>query len=330
MSICLGFETWTNFHQKSQDMGAHSTVVFADLTGSTAVFESMGNARAAETVTRLTQWIAAVCEAHQGRVVKTLGDGVLAVFQSGDWATRAALEMQRNHQKRIQTWPPALRMELQIGMASGDVLEVDGDCYGDAVNLASRLSDLAGPRQIWATQSVIDELNGQEVRHRSLGPINIRGKSEMPVVYRIDWQDESLEFLTMPATLAQMNRPKEASFGKIELSWLDVRQTFNATDLPIYLGRVDDAEFVVNDPRVSRLHARLESRKGSCVLVDVSTYGTWVQFRNATGISGEIALRRDECVLHGNGQISLGAPLSDLSAPVVNFDTTGGLMVLSR
>jgi class 3 adenylate cyclase len=311
-------------------MGAHSTVIFADLTGSTGVFESMGNVRAAETVTRLTQWIAAVCEAHEGRVVKMLGDGVLAIFQSGALATRAALEMQRNHQKRLQTWPVALRMELQIGLASGDVLEVDGDCYGDAVNLASRLSDLAGPRQIWATQSVIEQLEASEVRHRSLGPINIRGKSEMPIVHRVDWQDESVDFLTMPATLAQMGRPTDASFGKIELSWMDVKQIFDAAELPIYLGRVDDAEFVVNDPRVSRLHARIEARKGSCVLVDVSTYGTWVQFQNSTGLSTEIALRRDECVLHGSGQIGLGAPLSEFSAPTINFHTTAAVTFSAR
>jgi adenylate cyclase len=306
-------------------MGAHSTVVFADLTGSTRVFESMGNVRATETVTRLTQWIAATCEAHDGRVVKMLGDGVLAIFESGRNATRAALEMQRNHQKRLQSWPAQLRMELQIGLASGDVLEVDGDCYGDAVNLASRLSDLAGPRQIWATESVVNQLVASEARHRSLGPINIRGKSEMPVVHRIDWQEEPVDFLTMPASLAQMNQPADASFGRIELIWLDVRALFTAVQLPIYLGRVDDAEFVVNDPRVSRLHARIEARKGSCVLVDVSTYGTWVRFETATGSSTEIALRRDECVLHGSGQIGLGAPLSDLSAPTIHFQTSGSI-----
>jgi len=171
-------------------MPTHSTVVFADLTGSTRVFEAMGNARATETVTRLIQWIGGVCEAHGGRVVKSLGDGVFAIFSNGAAATSAVLEMQRNHQKRLLSWPPALRMELQIGVASGEVVEVDGDCYGDAVNLASRLSDLAGPSQIWATESVIVQLQGSDVRHRNLGAINIRGKNEMPVVHRVDWQEE--------------------------------------------------------------------------------------------------------------------------------------------
>jgi adenylate cyclase len=311
-------------------MSAHPTVVFADLTGSTRVFEAMGNARATDTVTRLIQWIGGVCEAHGGRVVKSLGDGVFAIFTNGTTATRAVLELQRNHQKRLQTWPAPLRMELQIGVASGEVVEVDGDCYGDAVNLASRLSDLAGPSQIWATESVIDELVGGEVRHRSLGPINIRGKNEMPTVHRIDWQDEVSEFLTMPASLVSPARAADSSFGQIELAWLDVRSMFRAAELPIHLGRVDEAQFVVNDPRVSRLHARLEARQGSCVLVDVSTYGTWVRFHGTAGASGEIALRRDECVLHGSGEIGLGAPLSDFSAPTISFNTTGGNVLLAR
>jgi hypothetical protein len=290
----------------------------------------MGNARATETVTRLTQWIGGVCEAHGGRVVKSLGDGVFAIFAEGVSATRAVLEMQRNHQKRLQTWPAPLRMELQIGVASGEVVEVDGDCYGDAVNLASRLSDLAGPGQIWATESVIEQLHGGEVRHRSLGPINIRGKNEMPVVHRVDWQDEVSEFLTMPASLVHQPRGPDSSFGQIELAWLDVRSMFRTEELPIHLGRVDDAQFVVNDPRVSRLHARIELRQGSCVLIDVSTYGTWVRFHGNGGPSTEIALRREECVLHGRGEIGLGAPLSDFSAPTIAFNTNSGDVMLSR
>jgi predicted component of type VI protein secretion system len=105
---------------------------------------------------------------------------------------------------------------------------------------------------------------------------------------------------------------------------------FRTEELPIHLGRVDDAQFVVNDPRVSRLHARIELRQGSCVLIDVSTYGTWVRFHGNGGPSTEIALRREECVLHGRGEIGLGAPLSDFSAPTIAFNTNSGDVMLSR
>ena len=125
-------------------MSSVSTVVFADLSGSTSLYESMGNERAAKTVMRLTQWIAEVMQAHQGRVVKMLGDGVLGIFASAHHAVAAAGELQRSHQIHLQRWPEVLRLEMHVGVASGEVLEVDGDAYGDAVNVASRLCERAG------------------------------------------------------------------------------------------------------------------------------------------------------------------------------------------
>lgn len=310
-------------------MDVNSTVVFADLTGSSRVFEAMGNARATDTVTRLTQWIGSVCQAHGGRVVKSLGDGVFAIFSNAATAMPAVIELQRYHQKRLMTWPVPLRMALQIGVASGEVVEVEGDCFGDAVNLASRLSDLAGPGQIWATDAAIAQLGETAVRHRDLGLITIRGRSEMSAVHRIDWQEEMTSFLTLPAALTPLRLP-DSSLGQIELAWLDVRSTFRTEELPIHLGRVSDAQFVVNDPRVSRLHARIELRHGSCVLTDLSTYGTWVRFHGNGGPSQEVALRREECVLHGSGEIGLGAPLSDFTAPTIAFNTAGAEVQLSH
>ncbi|MDQ0026480.1 hypothetical protein J2X90_004305 [Variovorax paradoxus] len=293
------------------------------------MFEAMGNVRATETVTRLTQWIGSICQAHGGRVVKSLGDGVFATFSNAAAATHAVIELQRYHHKRLMAWPVPLRMALQIGVASGEVLEVEGDCFGDAVNLASRLSDLAGPGQIWAADAVIAQMGEVGVRHRDLGLITIRGRSEMSAVHRIDWQEELTSFLTVPAALTPTRLP-DSSFGQIELAWLDVRSMFRTEELPIHLGRVNDAQFMVNDPRVSRLHARIELRSGSCVLTDLSTYGTWVRFHGNDGPSNEIALRRGECVLHGSGEIGLGAPLSDITAPTIAFNTAGAQVQLSR
>lgn len=226
-------------------MAANSTVVFADLTGSTGVFEALGNAKATQAITRLTQWISQVCEAHHGRVVKTLGDGVLAVFPQESDAVNAVVELQRNHLKRILNWPPKLRMRLQVGVACGEIVEVDGDCYGDAVNVASRLSDLSGADQIWATDSVVDRIANPPdgVRFRSLGPISIRGKAEKRVVYRIEWHEEVVsELLTAPGSLdlLKAQRP-DAVLGQIELSWLDVNAKFQSSDLPIHLGQIGRA-----------------------------------------------------------------------------------------
>ena len=88
---------------------------------------------------------------------------------------------------------------------------------------------------------------------------------------------------------------------------------------PVDPGR--HAEFAVSDQRVSRQHARIDWTKNTFVLTDLSSYGTWVKF---AGSDTELALRRGECVLHGNGDIALGAPFSDFTVPTVSFNLSGG------
>jgi class 3 adenylate cyclase len=305
-------------------MNASSTVVFADLTGSTGIFETLGNAKATQAVTRLTHWIGQVCQSHHGRVVKLLGDGVLAVFPEGRDALKASIELQRSHHTRIQTWPESIRMHLKIGVASGEVVEVDSDCYGEAVNLASRLSDMAGADAVWVTERAIHGLRaGDAVRHRDLGLISIRGLAEPHQVFQVEWNDEiGSEMLTVQSMLAaSKSSVSDALPGSIELTWLDVNAEFKSRDLPIHLGRVPEVNFVVNDPRVSRMHARIDWVNNAFVLTDISSYGTWVRF---AGSNTELPLRRGECLLHGQGEIALGAPFSDFTAPMVSFSLSEG------
>jgi class 3 adenylate cyclase len=304
-------------------MSVHSTVVFTDLFGSTSVFEALGNAQATQAVTQVTTWIAKTIEAHGGRVVKMLGDGVLALFLDNPSAINAVVEVQRKHQQRMGQIPPPNRMPIRIGVASGDVEIVAGDCYGDAVNVAARLSDLSGPQQIWANSAALDGADEAEgVRFRMLGPISIRGRAEPCTVYQVDWQEDVASgFLTMQSDLVPIQDPAKADAlgGQIELIRLDHRQIYKSFELPIHIGRLRQAEFVVNDPRVSRTHARIDWRNGSMMFVDVSSYGSWLRF---SGGGSDLLLRREECVLHGHGEIALGSSFADPSAPTVSFSVS--------
>lgn len=302
-------------------MGVQATVVFTDLHGSTAVFEALGNARATESVTHITTWIAEQCERHGGRLVKTLGDGVMVIFLDPAHAVAAVVDIQRLHHKRTMRIPSDLRLPIRVGLASGEVEMVAEDCYGDAVNVASRLCDLCGPHQIWASASTLKTV--QEVRDsnfRMLGPIHIRGRAEPCNVFQIEWREEEpSDFLTMQAQLnpADLLGMGDALGREVVLQWMDTVKSFKSFELPIHIGRVKSVEFVVNDPRVSRTHARLEWRNGCVMLVDVSSYGSWVRFSEAGG--ADVLLRREECVLHGKGELALGASFSDLSVPTVAF-----------
>jgi adenylate cyclase len=304
-------------------MSVQKTVVFTDLIGSTGVFESMGNARATEAVTQLTQWISDICVSHGGHVVKTLGDGVLAVFDSGQAAVNAVVEMQRGHQKRIASFPASMRMPIRIGVASGEVEMVAGDCFGDAVNVAARLSDLSGPHQIWANSAALNEMSEADgVRFRALGPITIRGRAEPVSAYQVECDDDlQSSVMTIQAELDSGFdvTGRDVLGAEIGLVWLDVKKSFKSFELPIHIGRGKEMNFVVNDPRVSRAHARIDWRNGSIMLVDVSTYGTWLRF---AGGGTDHLLRREECVLHGSGEIALGAPFSDFSVTTVAFSVS--------
>ncbi|MDO8317600.1 adenylate/guanylate cyclase domain-containing protein [Rhodoferax sp.] len=301
-------------------MGVQTTVVFADLFGSTGVFESLGNAQATAAVTQATNWVAEKITANGGRVVKFLGDGVLAVFDKTPDAISAVVDIQRSHQLRLASLSPQIYMPLRIGVVRGDVVLVDDDCYGDAVNIASRLSALTGPHQIWVNDKAIEysaKLN--DVHFRLLGPIAIRGRSEPCSVYQVEWQeDQNSEYFTIqaPVNVTSSIPLGDALGGQIELTHDGHRQTFHAFELPIQVGRFRKVDFVVNDPRVSRTHARIEWRNGSFLIVDESSYGSWIRF---AGSGPDLMLRRDECVLHGVGQIALGTSFNDTTAPVISF-----------
>ena len=298
---------------------ADVTVVFADLTGSIRVFESLGNAKATQAITRLTQWMGKVSESHGGQVIKTLGDGVLMIFPDAQAGIDATVDMQRHHTKRISTWPDKLKMYLQIGLARGAVVTQDGDCYGDAVNVASRLSDLAGDGQIFATDVVIDQMHPHSlVRFRSLGPMDIRGRNEACVVSRIEWQSEVMtDQFTVPAALPAGAAKGDTPGASIALAWLDARLSFAVPAMPVALGRDPAAQFVVNDPRVSRLHAKISWSHGAFKLEDTSSYGTWVRFAGSDAV---VPLRRQDCMLHGKGEIALGAGFEDFSVPTLSFE----------
>lgn len=304
-------------------MTPRTTVMFADLTGSTGVFEALGNEAATQAITGLTSWIGKVCQQHRGRVIKKLGDGVLALFPDGENAIEATVHLQREHTRRQKGNEAARLMDLQIGLDCGEIVEVDGDCYGDAVNVASRMADLSGGRQIWATDSVTEQVEfpAPGVRFHGLGNVAIRGKAQQRKVFRIEWDETATDMMTLPGLAAPIQAIRQEAMGLIELTYLDTTREFRAEELPVHLGRAREAEFVVNDRHVSRLHARIEFRAPSFVLVDLSSFGTCVRF---TGAKTVLALRRDECVLHDSGEIALAPSFDDLMVPTVNFSLAVG------
>ena len=291
-----------------------ASVVFADLVGSTGIFERLGDETAGRFVTQLTTALAKIFEEHDGRVVKMLGDGLFVVFSAESQALTACIAIQERLQQRpVRPGGVGRPVQMQMGIESGEVVEIQGDCYGDAVNSAARLADLAGAGQILTTQRVRTALPPQQQdKLRSLGPMYLRGKAEATEVFRVAWEHErDAEVTVMGSSMfAQLS---EAS---LEISIAGESRRLEPRGDPITLGRSATADLHVNDARVSRLHATIEWRGGNYVLTDASSFGTWVYF----GSQPEpVVLRRTECYLVGQGQIALGCDRKAEAAPVASF-----------
>ncbi len=302
-------------------MSSRSVVmVFADIAGSTALYESLGNERATEAVTAVVHWLGESIQNQGGRVVKTLGDGVLGAFPDAPHAVRAMANLMRSHQDHLRQWPPEVRLQVRVGVAGGEVVEVDGDCYGDAVNLAARLCERSGPGEVWVAGPAAQEAGAvRDARFVRLGGMEIRGKSEPVTVYGLEWrQDEDPDSQTMQAYLPSTLGMLPAGDVQIQVQWGGGGRVFAPEEMPLQVGRAREAPLCVDDPRVSRQHARIDWRGGTFVLTDLSRFGTWVRFEG-----GEpVLLRRDACMLHGRGQIALGVPFGDASAPTLEFQVS--------
>jgi adenylate cyclase len=318
------------------------TVLFADLRGSTSMYETLGNADATAVVTRSVALLARIVVAHRGQVVKTLGDGLMAVFETPAESVAAADDMHDSlarismaeeaqaeaaNDERAEetdaadagapTLPPRppVPLKLQVGLAHGEVVEMSGDVFGDAVNVAARLLDHAGDNETLATSSVVDELGEWErSRFRSLDRMQLRGRVE-PV--HVHLQEAVRRFGDTAATAyGEMMLPVAEPEG-IRLVWLDLNRIYAGTSLPVILGRSPQATYIIDDTRVSRSHARIDWHGGTFQLVDLSYNGTYVRFDNDPEI---ISLRRGACTLHGSGVIGLGAPPSEPISPCVRFE----------
>jgi class 3 adenylate cyclase len=295
------------------------TVLFADLRGSTALYETLGNADATAVVTDAVGALVAVVAAHGGEVVKTLGDGLMAVFEQPRQALDAAdrmhdtLEQLIARGRRRVSAPGLNDLRLQVGMAHGEVVEMNGDCFGDAVNVAARLLDHAGDDETLVTAQVLAGFeSSRQRRFRSLDRMHLRGRVEPVEVHRRRHRGQGEGAATQFSDLAPEPTPQA-----LRLLWLDVDRRFDITDLPVVLGRSPQANFCVDDSRVSRSHARIDWHGGAFQLTDLSYNGTYVRF----GAEGAVlALRRGTCTLHGSGSIGLGSPPSDLASTVVRFE----------
>ncbi|MDD3353611.1 adenylate/guanylate cyclase domain-containing protein [Zoogloea sp.] len=270
-------------------------VLFADLVGSTQLYQRVGDEVAFEVVDRSIRAMRVVVEARSGRVVKHTGDGLMAVFPDADSAADATLAI---HQIiKEQPDGPDRRLAARIGFHYGAVVASGSDVFGDTVNFAARLAELATPGKAITSVETARRL-GPEWRSilHSLPPRIIRGVTRP--VELCELMCEAMGELT----IVQGGHFLLDSEPELRL-YMDTQSVvLNSSRPSARIGRDPTADLVVGDSQSSRRHAEIELRGDKFVLIDRSSNGTFVQIDGER----EFLLSREEVVLRGRGHFALG------------------------
>jgi class 3 adenylate cyclase len=172
---------------------ASLTVLFTDLRGSTELYERVGDLMAYDLVRHHFRALAAVVREHEGAVVKTIGDAVMATFPSPSNGLGAALAM---HEAMIRLNASHDRddLHLKVGLHEGPCLAVmlndRLDYFGQTVNIAARVQGLAGPQSIYATGAIVEHESARDILTRSrIAPVSrrasLKGIRDEVVIYEI-------------------------------------------------------------------------------------------------------------------------------------------------
>lgn len=288
-------------------------ILFADVVGSTQLYDQLGDAKAREMVGRSLQIMRDATEAHGGSVIKTMGDEIMSTFPTADDAMNAAKRMQEQISGDKSLGHDNGHVAIRIGCHYGPVVQEHRDIFGSAVHTANRMTSQAKAKQIITTLSTIERLSPEwQSTARQIDVATVRGKADEVVLFEVLWQPEEATSMlpTVAWSSSKKGRPKRLSLrcqGK-EVIVGEGRKS-------VTLGRAEENDLVIKGNLISRIHARVESSRDRFTLVDESTNGTFVQ----TSDGEEIFVRRDNTLLQGEGVIGLGRAAQPGTALAIHY-----------
>ena len=289
-------------------------IVFADVVGSTKLYELLGDLRARDMVSICIEVMRAATEQNQGTVIKTMGDEVMATFPTADDALNAAAQMQ----KQI-THHPGLKVDeqsvaIRIGCNFGPVVHENRDIFGSAVHTANRMTSQAKAGQIMTTQTMVDQLSSEwRASVRQIDVATLKGRSSEVALYEVLWLPE--DSTSMVPHIAMNSRERSGKGQRLRLRYQGQEIVVEDGRANITMGRAEENDLVVKGNLISRLHARVELNRNKFMLIDQSTNGTFV-----LGKDGEEAfVRRDSMQIRGEGLIGLGKAPDSNSSQVIRY-----------
>ncbi len=291
-------------------------VMFADVAGSTAMYQNLGDDLARERISKSLDALISISKRHSGNLVKTIGDEILVYFMDADMALIAARAIQETMEDDRS--PETIGVSIRIGMQYGSTILEDNDIFGDTVNVAARIASIAKARQILCTKELAFRIENEELinRSRPFDRLRVKGRDDPVDIYMFNWEQES--DVTNMATASSFTNPARHYQTKtLTLTCGKNKIEIPNTTTSFVLGRGTDCELVIQGELISRYHSKLEHRRGKFIISDQSTNGTFIKTRDGL----EIFLRREELALYGEGFISLGKKVDHTDIDLIHFSS---------
>jgi len=286
-------------------------VLFADIAKSTQLYDILGDKRAQAQISSWLQILSDVTSAHGGFVIKKIGDEVLCTFRDVASAVSAGKGMhQALDRMAVDDFPEIGSPNIYVGINWGKIIVEGGDIYGDVVNVASRLVNLAKQRQILLSDEAVGNLSAHDQSHvKFVDTEVVKGKFEEIRYYEYIWEqlDQTM--------IVDKSMDKKALMYSLELRSKDRITIVDQTHPVATFGRQSHNDFVLTNKRVSRTHARIEYRWGKFILIDQSSNGTFVYDMK----DKKRYLKREETVLPVSGYIIFGEEAGKDSSEAVIY-----------
>ena len=287
-------------------------ILFADVVGSTRLYELMGDLRARDMVAICIDVMRSATEQRQGTVIKTMGDEVMSTFPSADEALNAAAQMQQQISTHAQLKVDGQPVSIRIGCLFGPVVLENRDVFGATVHTANRMTSQAKAGQIITTASTVERLSPEwRASCRRIDTTTLKGQGGEVTLYEVLWQSEDVT--SMVPAISMNARP--VRLLRLRLRCNDRDLVVDEQHSSITIGRAEDNDVVIKGNLISRLHARIEISRNKFVLIDQSTNGTFVQ----TAGGEESFVRRDSLQIKGEGTIGLGKLPEQDSPQTIQF-----------
>lgn len=288
------------------------SILFVDLVGSTALYDSLGDFEAKKIITPVLDSLMDLIQSNQGTVIKTIGDEIMCTFIQPDHAAQCGVQMQEQLKERALSGESEHPLTVKIGFNTGPVIPEDGDVFGNAVNLAARMVSQAKSKQILTTRETLDQLS---IQHREcarfVDKVEVKGIQEEIEIYEILGFEDTMHTTISFGHEQSSSEPQ----AKLFLRYQNQDYVVDRVQRCVKIGRDQINDISCADAGVSRLHCKVELSKNEFKLIDNSTNGTYIQ--PAEG--DVIHCRRSESVLGLQGSIRLGKALDADQTHVIEY-----------